>query len=130
MGAARADAAHPHARLEGGEADEGRVGGAVAGLEPLVGRGEELGAEREAELGVQQLCELAPVAGIEIVGPLPEPVQRLTHFAAGIPANAANPEGALALVELLGSAAAREAMVEGGMHPATSAAPSPRRPTS
>jgi molybdate transport system substrate-binding protein len=87
-------------------------------------------AAGEAELGVQQLCELAPVPGIEIVGPLPEPVQRLTHFSAGIAASAANPEGALALMELLRSDAARAAMLEGGMQPATSAAPSPRRPTS
>jgi len=58
-------------------------------------------AAGEAELGVQQLCELAPVAGIDIVGPLPEPVQRVTHFAAGIPATAANPKGAAALMEML-----------------------------
>lgn len=58
-------------------------------------------AAGEAEIGVQQLCELAPVAGIEIVGPLPEPVQRLTHFSAGIPANSANPKAALALMALL-----------------------------
>jgi molybdate transport system substrate-binding protein len=58
-------------------------------------------AAGEAELGVQQLCELAPVPGIDIVGPLPEPVQRLTHFSAGITANAANPQGAHALMELL-----------------------------
>lgn len=72
-------------------------------------------AAGDAEIGVQQLCELAPVPGIEIVGPLPEPVQRLTHFSAGIPANAANPKGALALLELLRSDAARAAMVEGGI---------------
>jgi molybdate transport system substrate-binding protein len=58
-------------------------------------------AAGEAEIGVQQLCELAPVPGIDIVGPLPEPVQRVTHFCAGIPANAANPQGARALMELL-----------------------------
>jgi molybdate transport system substrate-binding protein len=74
-------------------------------------------AAGEAELGVQQLCELAPVPGIEIVGPLPEPVQRLTHFAAGIPANAANPKGAALLLELLGSDAARADMVRGGIQP-------------
>jgi molybdate transport system substrate-binding protein len=72
-------------------------------------------AAGEAELGVQQLCELAPVPGIEIVGPLPEPVQKLTHFAAGIPANAANPKGAAALLALLRSDAARTAMVNGGL---------------
>ena len=58
-------------------------------------------AAGEAEIGVQQLCELAPVPGIDIVGPLPAPVQKMTHFSAGIPANAANPQGARALMELL-----------------------------
>jgi molybdate transport system substrate-binding protein len=75
-------------------------------------------AAGDAEIGVQQLCELAPVAGIEIVGPLPEPLQRLTHFSAGIAAKGANPKGALALMELLGSDAARAGMVKGGMQPA------------
>ena len=72
-------------------------------------------ARGEAELGVQQLCELAPVPGIEIVGPLPEAVQKLTYFSAGIPAAAADPEGALALVGLLRSDAARAGMVQGGL---------------
>ena len=49
-------------------------------------------AAGEAELGVQQLCELAPVPGIEIVGPLPGPLQKLTYFSAGIPA-ARGPSG-------------------------------------
>jgi molybdate transport system substrate-binding protein len=80
-------------------------------------------AAGEAEIGVQQLCELAPVPGIDIVGPLPAPVQKLTYFAAGIPAKASNPKGALALLELLCSDAAHAAMRKGGMQPATSAAP-------
>jgi molybdate transport system substrate-binding protein len=58
-------------------------------------------AAGEAELGVQQLCELEPVPGIDIVGPLPAPVQKITHFSAGIPAHAANAAGARALMELL-----------------------------
>jgi len=60
-------------------------------------------ASGEAEIGVQQLCELAPVRGIEIVGPLPEAVQKLTYFAAGIPARAVNPEGARKLMDLIPS---------------------------
>ena len=70
-------------------------------------------ARGEAEIGVQQLCELEPVPGIDIVGPLPAPVQKLTSFSAGIPANATNPQGAARLMALL-----------------TLEAPSPRRPTS
>ena len=58
-------------------------------------------ASGEAEIGVQQLCELAPVPGIDIVGPLPAPLQVLTRFAAGIDARAANPQGAAALLERL-----------------------------
>lgn len=58
-------------------------------------------ASGEAELGVQQLCELEPVAGIDIVGPLPDAVQKVTYFSAGIPSDAANPAGARALMERL-----------------------------
>ena len=76
-------------------------------------------AAGEAEIGVQQVCELAPVRGIAIVGPLPEPLQKLTHFSAGIPADANNPKAALELIELLRSEAARAGMIESGMQPAT-----------
>lgn len=71
-------------------------------------------AAGEAELGVQQLCELAPVAGIDIVGPFPEPLQKMTAFAAGIPAAAVRPQTALALTEILRSPRMRAAMIEGG----------------
>ena len=75
-------------------------------------------ASGEAEIGVQQLCELAPVRGIDIVGPLPPPLQKLTYFSAGITARAKNPQAALDLVNLLTSEATRVAMLEGGMQPA------------
>ena len=75
-------------------------------------------AAGEAEIGVQQLCELAPVRGIDIVGPLPPPLQMLTYFSAGISARAANPESAKELMTLLASQATRAAMLEGGMQPA------------
>ena len=72
-------------------------------------------ASGEAEIGVQQLCELAPVRGIDIVGPLPDAVQKQTYFSAGIPAAARNPQGALALMDLLRSGEARAAMIKGGI---------------
>jgi molybdate transport system substrate-binding protein len=55
----------------------------------------------QAQIGVQQLCELEPVPGIDIVGPLPDAVQKVTYFSAGIPFDAANPAGARALMERL-----------------------------
>jgi molybdate transport system substrate-binding protein len=75
-------------------------------------------ASGEAEIGVQQLCELAPVPGIAIVGPLPAAVQKDTGFSAGIPANAANPQGALALIDLLRSDVTRVGMLKAGLSPA------------
>lgn len=74
-------------------------------------------AAGEAEIGIQQICELAPVPGIDIVGPLPEPIQRVTRFAAGIPANARNSQGASALIELFRSERVRAGMAEGGIEP-------------
>jgi molybdate transport system substrate-binding protein len=75
-------------------------------------------AAGEAQIGVQQLCELAPVPGIDIVGPLPPPLQTLTHFSAGVAARASNRESAKALMNLLTSEATRAAMRAGGMQPA------------
>ncbi len=75
-------------------------------------------AAGEAELGVQQLCELAPVAGIAIVGPLPEPLQKITWFSAALCAGATNERAAIALAELLRSESARAAMAAGRITPA------------
>lgn len=38
----------------------------------------------EADIAIQQLSELAVVPGIEIVGPLPDEVQKVTSFAAAV----------------------------------------------
>jgi molybdate transport system substrate-binding protein len=74
-------------------------------------------ANGEAELGVQQLCELAPVPGIDIIGPFPDAIQKVVHFSAGVPTGAANARAAQALVELI--VAAPAALRESGMQPAT-----------
>jgi len=70
-----------------------------------------------AQLGVQQLCELAPVKGIDIIGPLPDAVQKVTVFCAAVTSSAADPAAAQALIDLLRSPAARAAMERNGMLP-------------
>jgi len=60
------------------------------------------------------------VKGIDIVGPLPTGAQRVTVFAAGIPATATHPESARALIDWLASPAAYAAIRKSGLQPAKS----------
>lgn len=41
-------------------------------------------ADGEVDIAIQQISELMPVAGLEIVGPLPSELQKVTMFSAGI----------------------------------------------
>ncbi len=75
-------------------------------------------ARGEIEIGFQQISELRPVKGIDIVGPLPPGAQRVTIFAAGIPTTSKQPEAAKALIQWLASPAAYAAMKESGLEPA------------
>jgi molybdate transport system substrate-binding protein len=77
-------------------------------------------ATGEFEIGFQQISELRPVKGIDIVGPLPPGAQRVTVFAAGIPATATHPEAAKALIQWLASPAAYAAIEKSGLEPANS----------
>ena len=77
-------------------------------------------ATGEFEIGFQQISELRPVKGIDIVGPLPPGAQRVTIFAAGIPTTATHPEAAKALIEWLASPVAYAAIKKSGLEPANS----------
>lgn len=79
-------------------------------------------ARGEAELGFQQISELRPVPGLEVVGPLPAEVQRVTMFSAAAGAGSPNPAGGRALIAFLASPAASAAIAMSGMDPVT---PSP-----
>ena len=68
-------------------------------------------ARGDAELGLQQLSELLPIPGIELLGPLPPELQRVTVFSAGIAAGARKPEAAHDLIRFLSSPAAAAAAV-------------------
>jgi len=67
-------------------------------------------ARGEAEIGFQQISELRPIKGIDLVGPLPPEVQQVTVFSAGIVANSQEPEAARALIRFLASPAAAPAI--------------------
>ena len=58
-------------------------------------------ARGEAEIGFQQLSELLPIEGIDIVGPLPSHLQRVTVFSAGLASDAKEPEAAKVLIACL-----------------------------
>ena len=50
----------------------------------------EVVAHGEAEIGFQQISELKPIKGIDLVGPLPPQVQQYTVFSAGVVKDADN----------------------------------------
>ena len=56
-------------------------------------------ARGEAQIGFQQLSELKPVSGIEIVGLLPGDAQKVTVFSAGLATNAPEPAAGKALID-------------------------------
>ena len=75
-------------------------------------------ARGEAELGFQQMSELLPVPGIDIVGPLSQDVQKITVFSAGIHVKARAADAARALVGFFKSPGAAPVIREKGMEPA------------
>jgi molybdate transport system substrate-binding protein len=77
----------------------------------------EIVARGEAEIGFQQIAELRPVSGIDIVGPLPNDLQKITVFSAGIATVSKEPDAGKALIKFLASPAARDAIIKSGMEP-------------
>ena len=75
-------------------------------------------ANREVEVGFQQVSELSHFPGIDYVGPLPADIQLYTTFSSGIVAGAKEAEAARALVKFITSPAAAAAYKSRGMDPA------------
>jgi molybdate transport system substrate-binding protein len=74
-------------------------------------------ARGDAEIGFQQISELLEVRGVELVGPLPADVQRVTVIAAGVAARAANRAGAAAMIKMFASPQSAAAIKAAGMEP-------------
>jgi len=60
-------------------------------------------ANGDYEIGFQQVSELLPIKGATYVGKIPESLQSVTRFAAGIPIGAQHPKEAKTLLDYLAS---------------------------
>ena len=74
-------------------------------------------AKGEAELGVGQASEIVPVAGAQLVGPLPGELASTTVFAGAIGAGSKSSEAAKALFQFLTSPDAKAALKAKGFEP-------------
>lgn len=72
-------------------------------------------AQGEVALGFQQLSEMMGVAGITVLGPLPDAVQITTTFSGSVAATSARPEAVRDLLAFWASAATRDTKVRHGM---------------
>lgn len=90
---------------------------AKKGIRVDVGRVGAVVARGDAEIGFQQISELMEVEGVDLVGPLPAEVQRVTVFTAGIAVASKSPGAARALIEFLTSPRGAEVMKNRGLDP-------------
>jgi molybdate transport system substrate-binding protein len=77
----------------------------------------EIVARGEAEIAIQQISEILPVKGAELVGPLPPGVQVHTVFVAAIGAESRQPAAAQEVIAFLGSPDAVRVIEAAGMEP-------------
>lgn len=84
----------------------------------VIAQGRPVGAaiaSGEAEIGVQQVAELRPVPGTEVIGEMPAALQKQIPYSAGIVVKGKDPQTARALVSFLRSEAALEVLKRKGM---------------
>lgn len=74
-------------------------------------------ARGDLEIGFQQVSELLPIPGIEFVGTLPEELQKVTVFSAGIAQNSKQAEQANRLIQFFLSTEARPVIEKQGLEP-------------
>lgn len=101
-----------------GIADEMKDKARKIPAEPVAG----VVARGDAEIGFQQIPELLPVPGVDLVGKLPPELQTVTVFSAGIATISKEPDAGGALIKFLASPAASAAMIKSGMEPITAGA--------
>ena len=77
----------------------------------------EIAARGEAEIAIQQISELMQSSGVDIVGPLPDELQSITIFSAGVFKTSAHVEAAQAFVATLAAPANGALIRLKGMEP-------------
>jgi molybdate transport system substrate-binding protein len=83
----------------------------------------EIAARGDAEIAVQQISELKAVTGIDIVGPLPDDVQKISVFAAGLFHAARHPDSAKKLIAYLADPRLAGVVCSTGLEPVTRPGP-------
>ena len=96
-----------------GVADEMKTKAKMIPAEPVA----SVVARGEAELGFQQISELLPIPGADLVGPLPAEAQKITIFSAGTTTNAKQADAGKALIAFLASSAAASTLAKAGLEP-------------
>jgi molybdate transport system substrate-binding protein len=71
----------------------------------------------EADLAVQQISELKQVAGVEVVGPVPQDLQTPAVFSAGRMTNAKHADAADRLLRYLASPEVVPVLRQSGLEP-------------
>jgi molybdate transport system substrate-binding protein len=71
----------------------------------------------EAEMAIQPVSELLPVAGVDVVGTIPAEVQKVNVYAAAVVTGSKDTDASKKLIAFLASDAATAAMKKSGMEP-------------
>lgn len=74
-------------------------------------------ARKQAQLGFQQLSELKPVKGIDIVGLIPDQAQQMTLYSGAVTRDSQQPEAARDLLDYMASRPAAAAIEHSGLKP-------------
>ena len=78
-------------------------------------------ARGDAALGLQQVSELLPIEGIDLIGVLPPAVQRVTVFSAGVSTSRKDPAAARQLIGYFTSPVAAPTIRKTGLEPIAAA---------
>jgi molybdate transport system substrate-binding protein len=91
----------------------------MSGKAVLVGGGQaaEAVAAGDAEIGIAQASEIVPVAGVQLIGPLPGNLASVTVFTGAIGIESASAETADGLIDFLRGPEAASAFKVNGFEP-------------